>query len=407
MAECVRVACGYVKIQEDLELVLREDIMNPDGIHTGNSSSRGTPPGIPQSTATEEFTLEQPLGGRIMHGSVDIVGEYAAFSLFFRVHFFLGGDRSPRVWQYFHLLVTISCIPLLLWVGAFDQHAALGQSLMDPDHDSDLDTYTRMWGTISALVGVNLINIYVHQFKALYSEIRYNDDKTAQEYGDRVTRGHLLRLMSEVNMQDNSTTRLRFWLKWSVRMMMPAALYSLQGFLWVQWLRNMWADHGVFEGIVWTIFELLVIPSCTLHLTFFVVSVAIANAVVGAHCVSIEKRIKEETKKGLANDAQLACLVNDVMDRLHDLNTNLIPMLNTGWAGPIASTSGMCAGAALAVLWKIFNIDYNGQTSWKLADTTLSFILFFLSATLLLFPAMTSSYCSAVRIMFLNRFISC
>ena len=180
-------------------------------------------------------------------------------------------------------------------------------------------------------------------------------------------------------------------------MMAPAALYSLQGLLYISWLQDVWTEHGVFEGALWTFFEFFVVPSCALHLTFFAVTVAIANAAVGAHCERIQNRIKEATTKGLASDEQLERLLHDLMDHLHDLNTNLIPTLNTGWASPIASTSGMCAGAALAILWKVFSINYGGNVSWKLADIATSFILFLLSTTLLLFPAMTSSHCLAVR----------
>jgi hypothetical protein len=341
--------------------------------------------------------------GKIECSDIQELAEYKALKNFFRCQTLLGGDRAPVQWRILHAIICVLSIPSLLWTGAMSEYNENVKLIHEEGHDPAVDTFNRMWAILCVLVGMNTCHVFWCQAKALGSQIEYADEKS-RGYGEVVTSGHMMRLCCELAAIEHAAccrrqpNAISTWLKQGLYAgMIPAVLFGVQGIFWTSWLVEVCQTSGYLEGVAWVVFEIFVLPAIAMHLTFFMITVGVSNAVVKHHCLQISERIQTAIKTGFASEQEIDALVNDVMDQLRDLNTNLIPALSLGWGNPIATTSSLCFAAGIGYLWRLFNINYGTYgNSVRMTDTLTSCALMLLGAFILLFPATTSSACVAV-----------
>jgi hypothetical protein len=352
-----------------------------------------------------------------------------AFKQFFKWSDFLGSKRSHIVWQIGFQLIVMSSIFFFPYTLMYNQHGTLSEKYLqahqvtntsmvsDADKfaaDNNIEVLRRLrygWTICCAMVGMNSCFAQRYQLRSLSHKLKYGYKKASTARSgfyqcfapwsgfsgspagaEGIREGHMLRIIAELDMSNvEATGNLRWWLKYGTWLLMgPAVLMSLQGLAFVEFFWSIRDEQ--LELLIWLWHYLLVIPSFSFHLAYFVLCIAVANAVVAAHCNCMIMR-HEKTGDYSEEDR-----LDFLMDGLHDVNRNIIPTVTYGWGSPIASTCTLCVFNGLACMYKVLNYRYpSGLIGTKLVDYTESFCLLFFACTLLLLPAMTTTSCNKVR----------
>eukprot|EP01044_Picomonas_judraskeda_P014609 COSAG03_NODE_2345_length_2863_cov_33.607698_2_plen_388_part_00 len=292
-------------------------------------------------------------------------------------------DKSPGPWRKFVLFICLTSVYFLPWAAV----GAKESTLYEQRHTA----FGYIFAAICSCGGGILIAGWFLQYKAMQSSLVFGDSSF-------VTAGHMLRLLSEVNMADQSSSQLRWWTTTGLRLIMGlATLLSLQGFAWLQWFWKLFTDEGPLYAMMWVWMYFFVLPVWTHHVAYQIAAVGISSAAVEAYLQQIDNIVPKNREE--YDESKMPGVLDAVMDVLVNVNNGVMKTKTNGWGLLFFVMYVFMSGAGLCLVFKVLLFDMNTAAKYSQFVQDLvgaATILLFMQATLLL-PCKASTECHRVR----------
>jgi hypothetical protein len=314
---------------------------------------------------------------------------------------------ASKMWRWYSFvsgsesLWCRSLVRLVVWSGLF-VYPAIG--VWNPYSQMWEDRWT-MFGATFTLANIGFstfqivsISTLANVFNSSICHSASNPDEeewwvagAETEQVMKISKGHMLRLLADLDLDKDGRhcSTLKWWIRVGMRLTGFVVFVFCGGTIIHFVVDVLNTDKPMWNRILGGWYSFLVVPIGTASLGMFFISLGVSNAATVSHC----KIVTQMIHTGKHRFTQDVDVLDDMMDRLVDLNENVIPLLMGGWSRSFATGYCLSLFYGLCVVFKVFHHDYHGDDTARGIDAIGSFLLVIMCHVVLLLPASVSDHC--------------